>query len=279
MVFMSNTLKQNVLFTWEGFNSLDETKQFSFLKGSLEAMDAQKSNQRIQKNIIHKMELQSGQKISEVGCGFGQRAKRLSAVNPDVFITAVDVSEKLLNIAKIKNSAENITYQLANVDQLPFSDNSFDIFTAERLLICFKDALPALKEMVRVLKPGGKLVVTDFNPASIIISPTDNNVSALFMKSYLPSFNDPYIGRKLPEFFQKSGLIELKIYTDISEEKNMNQLEKIIPMKDVLDGGVRAGFLLQSQATDWLTRLRQASKESYFLYVITVVSVIAEKAK
>jgi hypothetical protein len=118
--------------------------------------------------------------------------------------------------------------------------------------------------MARVLKPGGKLVVTDFDPASIVISPIDSTLQKISMDIYMPSFADPLIGRRLPQLFKQAGIKNIDTSIDISYEKNFSQLEKIIPMKKVLDGGVRANFPSKNQANQWPADLRLSSAESGF---------------
>jgi ubiquinone/menaquinone biosynthesis C-methylase UbiE len=127
------------LFSWDDFKTLDASAQFALLKGSLEAMNAQACNRIIQQNIINKMHLRSNHKILEIGSGLGKRAKLIAEANNQANVTAVDMSEKFLSIAKEEFAAGNLSYQQADAQALPFPDNSFDIVTAERFLICFKD--------------------------------------------------------------------------------------------------------------------------------------------
>jgi hypothetical protein len=128
-----------------------------------------------------------------------------------------------------------------------------------------------------VLKPGGKLVVTDFDPMSVIISPTNELMHKTFMDIYMPSFSNPFIGRQLPELFTKVGIKNFHVEMDISYEQDILQLEKIIPMKEVLDSGVKAGFLSQNIANNWLKNLHAASNSKYFMYAITVISILGTK--
>ena len=267
-----------LLFSWNDFGGLDASAQFTFFKGSLEAMDAQVCNREIQAKIVNRMDLQPGQKVLEAGCGLGRRAQLMAReANHQVEVTAIDKSEKALELAKKLSGETNLIYQQANVESLPFESGYFDVVTADRLLICFKDPLPALKEMYRVLKPGGRLVVTDFDPASIFIAPSDEEMHQVFMDIYMPSFSNRYIGRSLPALFQKIGIEHFNVEVDASYERSFSHLEKIIPMQQVLDGGIRAGYLSKEKADQWLVGLRQASDEGTFLYAISMISIFGQK--
>lgn len=270
--------RTELLFKWDGFEILDSAKSFTFLQHSLETMDNQACNRAIQEKIIKQMQISKGDKILEVGCGLGKLAKRMAeTMKNSVFITAIDSSEKILTIAEAQSAASNITYQQADVRTLPFPDNYFNIVTAERLLICFDNPLMPLQEMYRVLKPGGKLVVTDFDPMSVIITPSDELMQKIFMDIYMPSFCNPLIGRQLPELFAKVGIKEFYVEIDVSYEQDISQLKKIIPMKEVLSCGIKAGFLSQNMANNFLKNLNFASKNKYFLYAITVISILGKK--
>ena len=267
------------LFSWDDFGGLDASAQFAFFKGSLEAMDAQVCNQETQTKIVNRMDLQPGQKVLEAGCGLGRRAQLIAQkTNYQVEVTAIDKSEKTLALAKKLASATNLIYQQVDVESLPFASDYFDVVTADRLLICFKDPLPALKEMYRVLKPGGKLVVTDFDPASIFIAPADEKMHQVFMDIYMPSFSNRFIGRSLPALLQKIGIKNFNVEVNASYERSFSHLERIIPVQQVLDGGVRAGYLFKEKADQWLVDLRQASNGGTFLYAISMISVFGQKS-
>lgn len=96
----------------------------------------------------------SSDKVLDVGCGNGF----LSQLYPNFDIIGVDISDGMLahNPYKwVKGSAENI----------PFPDNTFDFVVCRSLLHHLENPLVGLKEMYRVLKPGGKFVCWDPNAA------------------------------------------------------------------------------------------------------------------
>lgn len=274
----SHEKNNKLLFSWGDFGGLDASAQFAFFKGSLESMDAQACNQETQTKIVNRMDLQPGQKVLEAGCGLGMRAQLIAReANNQVEVIAIDKSEKALALAKNLSGETNLVYQQANVEYLPFKSGYFDVVTADRLLICFKNPLPALKEMYRVLKPSGRLVVTDFDPASVFIAPADEEMHQIFMDIYMPSFSNRYIGRSLPSLFKKIGIEHFNVELDASYERSFSHLERIIPVQQVLDGGVCAGYLSQEKADQWLVDLRQASDEGTFLYAISMISVFGQK--
>ena len=78
-------------------------------------------------------------------------------------ITALDLSERMLAIGRAKLSAyaDRITWLQQDAQHLPFDDNYFDVVTSLEALEFLPHPRNALLEMVRVLKPGGLLIVTN----------------------------------------------------------------------------------------------------------------------
>ena len=82
----------------------------------------------------------------------------------DCEIIGVDLSTLLLNIAEEESrklNLNNISFKYANVEDLPFSDNTFDIVYGEAITALVPDPLKVLNEYNRVLKPGGKVATLD----------------------------------------------------------------------------------------------------------------------
>jgi malonyl-CoA O-methyltransferase len=100
--------------------------------------------------------LESGDKIVEIGCGKGRILKRLIEINPDIHCAGVDISSKMLDtlppeIRGIEGSLELI----------PCADNSFDIVFSVEAVEHSPGFGKAIKEMVRIAKPGGWVIVID----------------------------------------------------------------------------------------------------------------------
>lgn len=94
-------------------------------------------------------------KILDIGCGDGEFTQVVSTKFRDSDITAVDTSvPKSL-------THNNIEFIKGNAEQLPFSDESFDLVFAVLSLHHWKDKEKGLKEMFRVLKRNGSLIIGD----------------------------------------------------------------------------------------------------------------------
>jgi ubiquinone/menaquinone biosynthesis C-methylase UbiE len=113
----------------------------------------------------------SDRDVLEVGCGVGRFCVLFGEDRPQARITGIDYSESALKAArglKAYRGCDNVSFSCASIFQLPFESNSFDVVFCEGVLQIFSlDDSPtykdALTEMIRVLKPGGKIIVSVIN--------------------------------------------------------------------------------------------------------------------
>lgn len=112
---------------------------------------------------IHKVK-----NMLDVGCGTGYWGRQLNKILPrDTNIIGVDQEvewiKKAESICKNEGLNNRYKYIVGNADKIPFDDNCFDIVTCQTLLIHISNVKDVLKEMTRVLKPGGILVLIEPN--------------------------------------------------------------------------------------------------------------------
>ena len=128
----------------------------------LESRGSEPGYQRAVGAVFDELNLQSGQSILEIGCGTGVLtrwiARRTQRRNP---ITATDLSQYFLAEARVLADREGfgeLVFQKADGERLPFADSEFDIAFASTVMEeCDADRM--LKEMVRVVNPGGRVAV------------------------------------------------------------------------------------------------------------------------
>jgi demethylmenaquinone methyltransferase/2-methoxy-6-polyprenyl-1,4-benzoquinol methylase len=119
--------------------------------------------------------LEPGGRALDVATGTGDLAIELaSRVGPTGTVVAADFSERMLELARGKGAGLPIRFEVANALSLPFSDHEFDAATVGFGARNFADLDQGLREMARVVRPGGRIVVLE------ITTPTRPPLSTFF---------------------------------------------------------------------------------------------------
>lgn len=111
------------------------------------------------------------QNILDIACGTGDLSLEIALkMHPGSHVTSVDISQKMLEIMKDKVLAHNVGNKIsivtADAISLPFPDNFFHLVTIGFGIRNFHDRKAALSEIMRVLKPGGKLMILELSEPS-----------------------------------------------------------------------------------------------------------------
>jgi ubiquinone/menaquinone biosynthesis C-methylase UbiE len=110
--------------------------------------------------IIHSLHLQPTDVVLDVAAGTGEPGLSIAARVPQGRIVITDLAESMLAVARdnaAKKGVSNFETVVCDVSELPFADNTFDAVSCRFGFMFFPDMLRAAQEMVRVLKPGGRV--------------------------------------------------------------------------------------------------------------------------
>lgn len=110
--------------------------------------------------IFQCIEKYKPKRILDAGCGRGFYLYGINSYKFVKEIHGIDINEKYLKIAKNINQDKRVKIKKSNIYKLPYENNSFDLIICSEVLEHLKDDKKALKELHRVLKPNGKLIIT-----------------------------------------------------------------------------------------------------------------------
>lgn len=116
---------------------------------------------------IELLDIQPGEKVLELGCGSGYAMKLILEINKEIEVVGVDLSPVMIRSAAIRNKKavqkEKAKLRLGNVKSLNFKDEHFEKLYSIHTLYFWEDLSATVKEIFRVLKPGGACVLTFSN--------------------------------------------------------------------------------------------------------------------
>ena len=108
--------------------------------------------------ILRALNLKTGERVLDVGSGPGHQALEMSPmVGPSGKVDGIDISDSMLQIARSRcNGVSNIEFHQGDAADLPFEVGTFDAVMSSMVFEYLPDVPGALREVHRVLKPGGR---------------------------------------------------------------------------------------------------------------------------
>lgn len=117
--------------------------------------------------LIDRVELRRDDRVLGVGCGTGIVARRAAArVGDEGAVVGLDVNEAMLAVATATAAEDGLAVEWRRGDatELPFSADAFDVVFSQQALQFVQDPVAALREIHRVVTPGGRVAVSVWRP-------------------------------------------------------------------------------------------------------------------
>ena len=222
--------------------------------------------------------LRDGMEVLEPGSGPGFVTEQLLRLLPNARVTCVEVDPMLGARAKDYLAGQGLTrFQVTegDVSRLSFPADAFDFAMARFLFQHLRDPVGVAREIRRVLRPGGKFVITDVDDAVAGLMEPDIPERAMLFermaKAQAARGGNRYVGRRLWAILEEAGYQDLDLELVLAHS-NVSGLEPFLPMidPDRLIPLVKAGALTEAEAG----RMR-ASRERFVadprasIYLIT----------
>ena len=119
----------------------------------------EKGHRPVGEQAIELMHLRHDAVVLDVGCGSGWATRLLADYASNGRVTGIDISDEMVELARESSqSHRNVDYEVASAEKLPFADSEFTHAFSMESLYYYRNVLQALKEIHRVLKPGGLFV-------------------------------------------------------------------------------------------------------------------------
>lgn len=196
------------------FHTVDQTTDPKSFIQFMDTSHAQPTAQSYKQEMMEQLALTEGATILDVGCGTGQDAQELArAVGPHGLVVGIDSSETMLQEARARVASLHlpVEYVQADATQLPFADASFDGCRASRVLGHLHEPALALAEMVRVARPGARIVVADGDLDLIALDIPDRALARKMIHAACDQMVQGWIGRQLFRLFQQAGLSDIRV--------------------------------------------------------------------
>lgn len=169
---------------------------------------------------LRRLDLNGDEDILDIGCGTGTLLEAISIAYPKAKLTGVDLSIRMLKVARGKLIA-NARFCNCCSEDIPFSDGKFDVVISCSSFHYFRLPQHALKETFRLLRPEGRLIITDW---------CRDYISCRMLDRYLKLFNkahyNTYSSKDCLRMFQLTGYHSIVI-----EKYKINWLWGLMTLK------------------------------------------------
>ncbi|HAA05269.1 MAG TPA: class I SAM-dependent methyltransferase [Syntrophobacteraceae bacterium] len=262
-----------------GFADVDVRDDTTAYKQCLALLDSLPYFRQYKQRSHELLALSSGLTVLEVGCGLGDDALRMAElVGPNGLVVGVDTSARMIEEALGCSLADvRIRFAQADARNLPFKEGSFARCRVDRTLQHIKDPQRVIREMVRVLRPGGLLLAYDNDWGTFSVTGNTEENTRIIETLWEDSFTNRWIGRYLKHYFLEAGLQNVVIEPSVSMVTDFELADRIYNLRQTAKRAEDAGRLLPAAADEWVLEAQTLSRSGGFVCTLTAHTVVGIK--
>jgi ubiquinone/menaquinone biosynthesis C-methylase UbiE len=249
-----------------GFQSVDHASDFEVFSRCLTLIDSLPFFAECKRESYDMLGATPGRRILEVGCGLGDDAAALARrVAPGGSVVASDGSQAMVDAARKRHGdIAGLSFDVADAARLPFDDASFDACRIDRVLQHIADPAAAIREMVRVLSPGGVLVAYDNDWETLTVDSADRALTRTILNAWCDRFPSGWIGRRLVPLFLEAGLTDVVTQPKTLVLRELEVADRVYSYFSTAEGLAAAGVIGRDDGARWSDGLRAADAEGRF---------------
>jgi SAM-dependent methyltransferase len=209
--------------------------------------------------VFDLLDVHENERFLDVGCGAGGAVRALARrVGETGQVFGIDKSVTMIEEARKRAAGVNlpIEFYLGDAHHLPFADNYFDGSYSLRVFEIIGEPRQAVAEMVRVIRPGGRVVINAPDIDLWAIDASDRETTRLITHYICDHEANGWVGRQMPAFFQEAGLLDLKVVAVTGIITDFNLLYDFW-LGELVERAQAAGAVPREAAARWLADLKE----------------------
>ena len=231
------------------------------------------------RQVLQALQLVAGERVLDIGSGPGLLAREMaSSVGPQGRVCGVDLSEAMVAMASKRCADQPWTeFRTGDATTLPYPENSSDAAVSTQVYEYVQDVPAALRELHRVLRPGGRAVILDTDYGSLVIHTEEPARMARVLAAWDKHFVHPDLPRRLSRQLRDSGF-ELRQRSAIpmfNPEFQDNTYGK--GMLSMMAAFAARNGVPQSEADAWFAEFSELGKRGEFFFSLNRYLFVAEK--
>jgi SAM-dependent methyltransferase len=269
---------------WLGYQRVDDDPNVDVLIAAMAGTAGWDATLRLRSWERAHLGLAHGERLLDVGCGLGEAALGLAHdLGDDGEVVGIDMSERMLRVARSNAEAARcrVRFTVGDARSIDEPDDSFDAARSERTLQWLADPAVAVAEMVRVVRPGGRVSLIDTDWSTFTIDVGDDALAALVREGMRTERQRPSnVGRRLHELVGAAGCVRLarthatQTWTTWDPDESPAPLG-CFSMESLADDLVATDQLATADRTLFLSTIHDAARRGQFLMRLTMFAVVA----
>lgn len=228
------------------------------------------------RRTVELLDAQPGRRYLEVGTGTGADALAFAATF-DVSVVGVDSSNTMIEEARRRGLREAY---VADAHALPFEPESFDGAWADRTFQHLADPVVALADLVRVVKPRGRVVVVDPDYGTQVVDIPDQELARRVLRFRAEfALRNGTAARQMGRLFVQAGLTDVQVEAVPIVLRDPTSLEHALGLRDWASFAHEQGLIAADEVAAWEAALDEAAAGGWFLYSFCLFVTAGRKAQ
>jgi SAM-dependent methyltransferase len=226
------------------------------------------------------LDVRAGQHVLEVGCGTGDLLPLLARlVGREGRVVGVDKSEVMIAEARRRASGSDwpIECMVGDANRLDCATGSFDRCFTSAVLQHLPDPAGALAEMVRVVRPGGRVAVTEHDWETQIIAADEHTSMRRLLNFFCDEIRHGQIGRQLPGLFHALGLRDVVVTPITFTSLDYTRTARSLKLPTLIARAEQAGAITRAEGAALLAELERRGATGKFFRAVTAFRVHGHK--
>lgn len=272
---------QNAARPYNGFCNIDHSESpnsyLSYVNWVNEHEISRFGKEQLFKRILRP---RAGEHILDIGCGAGHDVYTLARiVGRQGQVVGIDQSKTMIRAAQhqIQRQRYIVDFRVCDAHHLDFPDDTFDACLAIGTLMFMKNPSHVLKEVFRVLKPGGRLVTHESDWDSLTITTGDAALSRMVVHIIRKSLYHSGLGHELPVLFRQTGFQSIGVQPCTLMLSDYALANGGWRIQATLEEARKAGVISPTRVRRLLKQLKSAGEAGTFFGACTAFAVDGTK--
>lgn len=229
---------------------------------------------------LEQLGLRAGEDVLDVGCGSGFLTLELArAVGESGSVAALDLSGDMVDAARERcRGLAQVTFGQGNVTALPMPPDSYDAVTCTQVLLYVEDVETALAQMVRVLRPGGRLAVLETDWRGVVMNSADPGLTDAVYRAWDDAVPSPNLPVRLEPLMRAAGLRDIRVTAiPLLNTEFDPGLFSVSSLDWLGSNAVRQGAVTQKESRRWREGLERLGREGEYFFCVNRFLFVGHK--